>query len=159
MGADTVSNTLTVTFHCACVTKTTMMNGNRRRLKKREVKAEADNDFATLKVTFQCACEPNKDEENDLKSKENEKSSSNRAKGEGGSKNLKKKKKEQKVKARAQAAAALKQTREHVRQKVKIHYLHLATKNVRSLNSSERFEELTQEVEGRRWDPLLISGT
>ena len=29
-------------------------------------------------------------------------------------------------------------------------------KNVRSLHSSERFEELTQEVEGCRWDAILI---
>ena len=32
-------------------------------------------------------------------------------------------------------------------------------KNVRSLNSCERFEELTQEVEGCRWCALLISET
>ena len=32
-------------------------------------------------------------------------------------------------------------------------------KDVRSLNSSERFEELTQEVEGCMWDAILISET
>ena len=63
------------------------------------------------------------------------------------------------MKAKAQAAAAMKQTRQQVGQNVKKkkkkHYFHL----VRSLNSSERFEELTQVVEGCRWCALLISET
>ena len=65
-----------------------------------------------------------------------------------------------KVKEKTQAAAAPKQTRQQVSQKVKkalpsSYY----KKKVRSLNSSERFEELTQEVEGCRWDAFLISET
>ena len=63
-----------------------------------------------------------------------------------------------KVKAKAQAAAAPKQTRKLVRQKVKTYITFIILhRNVRSLNSSERFEELTQEVEGCRCGAILIS--
>ena len=58
-----------------------------------------------------------------------------------------------KVKAKAQTAAAPKQTRLHVRQKEKDITFIVMQENVRSLNSSERrFDELTQEVEGCRWE-------
>ena len=61
------------------------------------------------------------------------------------------------MKAKARAAA-LKQTRQQVRQKVKKYITFIVLhKHVGSLNSSERFEELTQEMEGCRWDAILIS--
>ena len=142
VGADRVSNTTTVTFQCACILKK-MLNLNWRRLKEREEKAEADNVVVSLKKTYQCVCETKlkkmKRDQNKTK-----KGSSNRLKCKGG---IKKTKTMRTQKAKVQAAAALKQVRQQVRQ------------TVRSLTSSERIEELTQEVEGCRWDAKLISET
>ena len=62
--------------------------------------------------------------------------------------------------AQAAAAAALNQTRQQVRQKSEKDTTFIVSeKNVRPPNSSERFEEMTQEVEGCRWDVFLISET
>ena len=69
VGADRVSNTLMVTFQCACIVKTKMLNRKRRRLKERVEMAEADNVIVTLKVTCQCVYERNKCEENEARSK------------------------------------------------------------------------------------------
>ena len=68
-----------------------------------------------------------------------------------------------KLKAKKQAAAAAaapKQTRQQARQKSEKDITFIVLQqNVRSLTLSERFEELTQEVEGCRWDAILISET
>ena len=72
----------------------------------------------------------------------------------------KKSKRAEGVKAKAHAAAAaLKRTRQQVRQSEKDITFIVLQKNVRSLNSSERIEELTQGLEECRWDAFLISET
>ena len=64
------------------------------------------------------------------------------------------------MKARVQAAAALKQTRQQVRQKVnKTLFSPCYKRKWGRWIQGERFEELTQEVEGCKWDALLISET
>ena len=97
----------------------------------------------------------NKVKENEAKSQENEMCSSNRAKSEGGSKKMKKS--ESKGASSSSSTETNKTTSETKCEKDSTFIVLL--KNVRSLNSSERFEELTQEMEGCRWDALLISET
>ena len=97
-------------------------------------------------------------DQNEATSKENAKSSISRETFDGGSKKMTKKM--LKVKANAQtAAAAPVQTRQQVRQKNEKHTFIVLQKNVRSMNSSERLDELTQEEDGCRWDAILISET
>ena len=43
--------------------------------------------------------------------------------------------------------------------KTEKHHFYRATKNMRSMNSSERIEEMVHELEGYRWDAVLLNET
>ena len=98
-------------------------------------------------------CMRRKAKENEVKSKENVKSSSSRAKCDGGrKKDDKNVESENKGTSSSSSTKANKTSSERKREK-DIAFI-VQQKNVRLLNSSERFGELTQEVEGCRWDAI-----
>ena len=92
-----------------------------------------------------------------MKSKENEKSSSNRAPCDGVSKKTTKNV-ESESKGGSSSSTEANKTTSETKSEKDITFI-VPRKNVRSLNPSERFEELTQEVEGCRWDAFSISET
>ena len=109
---------------------------------------EADTVIVTLKVTVPL-CMRRKDEEHVATLKENEKSSSSREKCDGGSKK-KTKHVESESKDTSSSSTKVNKTTSESTSETDIIFM-------RSLNSSERLEDLTQEVEGCKWDAILIS--
>ena len=90
-------------------------------------------------------------------SQDETKSSSNRATCDGASKKDDKHVENESKSASSSSTEANKTTNETKNDKDTTFIV--LQKNVTSLNSSERFEELTQEVEGCKWDAILISET
>ena len=133
-----------------------MLNRNRKRLKEREVKAEADIAIVTLQVTYQNVCEG--------KSRKMKRNQKNMRKAAVKQQNVTVSAKnttkhvESECKGASSSSNQAYKTTSETRSEQFITFIVLQ-KNVRSLNSSERFEELTQEVEGSRWDAILISET
>ena len=103
-------------------------------------------------------CMRNKSEENGARPKENEKSSSNRATCEGDSKKHEKNTESESKDASSSSITETNKKKNETKSEKDITFIVLQ-KNVRSLNSSERFEELTQKEEGYRRDTTLISET
>ena len=110
---------------------------------------EADTVIVTLMVTVPL-CMRRKDEEHVATLKENKKSSSSsREKCDGGSKK-KTKHVEGESKDTSSSSTKVKKTTSESTSETDIIFM-------KSLNSSERLEDLTQEVEGCKWDAILIS--
>ena len=103
-------------------------------------------------------CMRKKVDENEAKSKENEKSRSSREKCDGGSKKTTQTTVENESKGTRSSSTKANKTTSESKSEKDITFI-ILQKNKRSLNSSERFEELTQEVEGCRWDATIICET
>ena len=101
-------------------------------MKEREEKAKAVITIGTLRVTYHCVCERKLT-------------------------NVKRNQRKMKRAAAAEWNVMMAAKRGHKMLKAKTKAL--LQNNMRSLNSSERFEELTQEVEGCRLDAILICDT
>ena len=123
-------------------------------MKERDEKTEVDIVIVTLKVTCHCVCE-GKLRKIEAKSKENEKNS--REKCDGGSKKTTKKFESESKGTNNSSTKANKITSE-TKSEIDINFI-VIQKTVRSVNSSERFDELTQEVKGCRWDAGLTNET
>ena len=125
-------------------------------MKERQEKAEADIVIVTLRDTYHCVCERKL-----MKKNRNQR----KTKGAAAAEHFKKwwqpkddKNVENESKGTRNSSTNAGETTSESKSENDVIFI-IVQKNGRSLNSRERFEELTQEVEGCRWNAILICET
>ena len=129
--------------------------------RKRRSRRKLRNVDGDVPLCMRSYCEEYKDGSSKEEIEDGSSKKDSRSKTASGSKDLKKTA-EAKPQAVAKIGAAAKQkrkTKKVQKKQMKNESLLSCNKNMRSMNSSERIEEMIQELEGYRWDAVLLNET